>query len=298
MYITTSNTFFKFLSMIKSGKKYNCFDLAGHDKSSNLPIKVADVNNLGDSYIVFGEERRKVEADIITMAGINPYNFMKVMQELVSKRVNVQMFCTSETRKFLSDRAETIKIQWLKDLKSCSGILKFDNVFWCYEILVVQHTVSVNLYHVFDGGRNISMVNSHMVGITDTISGKTTITYHKHVNEDAVWGFQVKESILINICRMVFFLQYAEVQTKIVNNKTGKKKIGSEKYINQTEIPVEVIDSHYYTTIMRTEGFGVRGHMRKQHYGPGRMEWKLIWIQDFEKKGYTRKAKILENQSN
>lgn len=90
------------------------------------------------------------------------------------------------------------------------------------------------------------------------------------------------------------FLKYAEVETKIIPGNKKDKHIGV-KYLNDTNRPVEILDSTYYTTISRTEGFGVRGHFRFQPYGPGMSKKKLIWISDFQKAGYTRSAKILNS---
>ena len=47
----------------------------------------------------------------------------------------------------------------------------------------------------------------------------------------------------------------------------------------------------YYTTIIRSEGFGVKGHFRMQACGRNHREHRLVYIKPFEKKGYTRRAK-------
>lgn len=88
------------------------------------------------------------------------------------------------------------------------------------------------------------------------------------------------------------FLKYAEVETKIVNAKRKENHLG-EKYVNETSRNIEILDSTYFTTISRTDGFGVSGHFRFQPYGPGLSLKRLQWIADYEKTGYTRKAKIL-----
>ena len=88
------------------------------------------------------------------------------------------------------------------------------------------------------------------------------------------------------------FLQYAEVETKVINAQKKDHHIGF-KYLNETNKNVEILDSTYFTTISRTEGFGVRGHFRFQAYGPGLQQKKLIWISAFQKEGYTKRAKII-----
>ena len=87
------------------------------------------------------------------------------------------------------------------------------------------------------------------------------------------------------------FLKYADVETKVIEGTKKDKHIGV-KYVNDTKNKIEILDSTYYKTISRTEGFGVRGHFRFQPYGPGLMHRRLQWISEYEKQGYTRKAKI------
>lgn len=91
------------------------------------------------------------------------------------------------------------------------------------------------------------------------------------------------------------FLQYAEVDSKIINAKRREHHVGA-KYVNETNYKVNVLDSTYFTTISRTEGFGVKGHFRLQPYGPGLSKKRLQWISEYEKTGYTRKAKILSHE--
>lgn len=88
------------------------------------------------------------------------------------------------------------------------------------------------------------------------------------------------------------FLKYCPMETKMVNGGRREKHVG-EKYVNETKYAVEILDSTWFTTIIRSEGFGVGGHFRMQPYGPGMAQKKLIWIEPFEKTGYTRKARIL-----
>ena len=88
------------------------------------------------------------------------------------------------------------------------------------------------------------------------------------------------------------FLKYADIETKIVNGKRKENHLG-QKYVNETIYKVQILDSTYFTTISRTEGFGVRGHFRLQPFGSNLSNKKLIWITDYQKTGYTKQAKIL-----
>ncbi len=96
--------------------------------------------------------------------------------------------------------------------------------------------------------------------------------------------------------------KYAKVETKTctsnskINNSINNK---DKKTINYTNLDLKFRDCTWFTTICRNEGFKVRGHFRLQ---PKKVngEWvkELIYINEFEKKGYHRVAKIERHETN
>lgn len=104
------------------------------------------------------------------------------------------------------------------------------------------------------------------------------------------WFWKIESTIIANL----IFRKYAEVETKIIIPTNNKPKTG--EYFNKTRCLFTILDSKWFTNLIRTEGFKVRGHFRLQPYKDEKKEWtkKLIWIEDFKKNGYTHKAKITE----
>lgn len=94
----------------------------------------------------------------------------------------------------------------------------------------------------------------------------------------------------------ICFIKHVELETKVIQPQKKDFHIGT-KYVNETKKKIEVLDSTWFTTIVRSEGFDVRGHFRFQVSGKGRSERKLVWVNGFEKTGYTRKAKLAVLQS-
>lgn len=91
----------------------------------------------------------------------------------------------------------------------------------------------------------------------------------------------------------ILFKQYAPIETKILKNEKGtsnKTVLNKEKYLNDAKVAVQIIDSTWFTNIIRKEGFWVRGHFGLRACGPGRTERKLTWIDTYEKSGYNRAA--------
>ena len=97
------------------------------------------------------------------------------------------------------------------------------------------------------------------------------------------------------IIQFLMFLQTVDIETKIIDGRPGKgqrkTKAAGKKMFNELPFTLEIIDSTFYQRIVRTEGFKVSTHLRWQPYGPGLSKKKLILIDEFEKKGYTRRAK-------
>lgn len=135
--------------------------------------------------------------------------------------------------------------------------------------------------------------------------GQPVCFYHQ-INSDEVWwltksiakdlkGISVKEWIQVEYLKMAtvhFFKEFAEVETKFIGANKTVKEIGC-KYVNDTKLDITYLDSKWFTNLVKSEGFNVRGHFRLQPFGEGLKQRKLIWINDFEKSGYTAKARIL-----
>jgi hypothetical protein len=123
------------------------------------------------------------------------------------------------------------------------------------------------------------------------------ITLTKESSKDFVWkewedAGQDQTYWVAWLIGLLTFIKYCPLETKYVAAGRKDHHVG-EKYVNETKQRIEILDSTWFTTIVRSEGFGVTGHFRMQPYGPGLAQRRLTWIEPFEKHGYTRKAKIL-----
>ena len=108
-------------------------------------------------------------------------------------------------------------------------------------------------------------------------------------NED-LWRIQ-------EIYNYLLFKKYGNVDIETVAAKKTlrKSQILGEKVNNFMGIDVQVLDSRWFTTICRDEGFLVSGHFRLQPYKDENGEWtrKLIYINPYAKHGYHRLAPIV-----
>lgn len=106
---------------------------------------------------------------------------------------------------------------------------------------------------------------------------------------DAVWWR------LEMVYGYLVFKKYSDVELEVVCREKTLRKSGilHEKVNNFMGINVTLLDSRWFTTICRNEGFAVRGHFRLQPCKQGG-EWtrKLIYINPYTKNGYHRQAKM------
>lgn len=97
---------------------------------------------------------------------------------------------------------------------------------------------------------------------------------------------------------ILIFKHFGEVETVLVG--AGAKRVIPEmeekQVLNRAPFKVNMIDCSWLKTIIRKEGFLVRGHFRLQRFGIGRLERRLIYIKPFKKNGYVRRARKLINQ--
>jgi hypothetical protein len=99
-------------------------------------------------------------------------------------------------------------------------------------------------------------------------------------------------SVIADVFSLILFLKYCDLETKEVKGNSRATHIGT-KYVNETKNNIQILDSTWFTTLVRSDGFHVRGHFRFQPCGQGMKDRKLIWISDYDKEGYTRQAKVL-----
>ena len=92
---------------------------------------------------------------------------------------------------------------------------------------------------------------------------------------------------------ILLFKKYAEVETVEAQKDKKVRTPDGDKLLVETDVKVNYIDCSWFRTIVRNEGFMVSGHFRLQPCKKdGEWTRKLIYIEPYQKHGYTRKAKI------
>lgn len=134
---------------------------------------------------------------------------------------------------------------------------------------------------------------------------------HLMANSESEYGFETSyqkqpdgtliENAFATVVGYHLFKKYAKVEVKEVANHskfTDKTAINPEfsKVMNDTSFDITMMDSTWFTTIVRNERFKVRGHFRLQpKKKDGEWTKELIYINEYQKNGYHRQAKIEKN---
>lgn len=111
-------------------------------------------------------------------------------------------------------------------------------------------------------------------------------------------GVDRGEDVYYELFRIIvvflMFKKYANVEETNVLGKSKANQNG-EKIKNETDHSIQYMDCKWFTTIVRSEGFKVRGHFRLQpKKKDGEWTKELIYIEEFSKNGYTSVAKKLD----
>ena len=104
------------------------------------------------------------------------------------------------------------------------------------------------------------------------------------------------KEFFIKALNVLILKKYGKVETQVVEGR-GQRKFGKSYVVNKAPFPIHRLDGSWFKTIIRTNGFGVKGHWRLQACGKGWKEHKLIFISGFQKHGYIRRAPALATRA-
>lgn len=129
-------------------------------------------------------------------------------------------------------------------------------------------------------------IDQHSIEAVDEEFGESLSQYGRDINGniiDYLWSF-------------ILLYNFTETENKIVHGtdteKSRRVKVDDEKFLNESANNIEIVDTTYFTKIVRTDPFGVTGHFKVQNFGPGNALSKIIYVSDYKKEGYTRESKI------
>jgi hypothetical protein len=221
----------------------------------------------------------------------NYYNFANPTAEFMSERLstlnnilndkNFKDYLITDTVKEIADK---IKVGLDFNYKLLNTIKNQASTYLLGKDKFVRFEVkNENIYVLYvDYDYKTTWLNYEMFRI-QTVEGKL---YGASPKSQHVAELLTKYLIFVN-------LSDVEIMFLPPNKKVGTKKLGNIK--NDSEYNVTVVDSSWNKFVVRTEAFSVSGHLRLQPYGKNLSLRKLVWIEPYEKKGYFKSAKIVND---
>lgn len=197
-----------------------------------------------------------------------------------------------------------------KSKESMQKLLKYEID---HEDISIKGTFIIGRFVImvdYEKKEEVDMPEAH-ISVFDT-DGVTVLLYiSTHLHEDGykegIWISKSLQSIstytdnewvyhfLLQVLCTQLFKKYASVETKILYPNQKPPRDILCPYRNNTDFKITYLDSKWFTTLVRSEGFNVRGHFRLQpKKKDGEWTRELIWIDEFRKHGYTSHAKVLE----
>lgn len=242
-------------------------------------------------------EKKYMESEVYTDGGkaiyTNPYSsytdyHKDIFNKICTNRLDKGLYYVTDS--FLDAIHQKGVFEKLRDIyyevpKGTGVYLDSLHQLFLYEVKSNEDSKEVTIYCFY---------KNCLVGFYNVILDKAGGGLENKANftSDRETGNSTSTFLLIAIISL--FREYANVDVKHLNKKTGGT-IFNCVYSNDTEKNIKVLDSTWFTTLVKSEGFKVRGHFRlqpKKHKGKWTKE--LIWISEFQKNGYIREAGILK----
>lgn len=182
-------------------------------------------------------------------------------------------------------------------LQNTNGTLIINDRTICYEIENIDEKLSKLTYFYFQKNSteapelrcfmSVDFNNKNSSAKTQTYISKSGI-----YNNDFELSVETYIKVLVATLN---FIKYADIEVKLL---PANKKIKdfNYKYVNDTSSNIQILNSTWFTTLIKSDSFKVRGHFRLQPKKKNG-EWtkELIWINEYEKTGYISEAKKMNS---
>lgn len=173
----------------------------------------------------------------------------------------------------------------------------------CAAVIKIKEDFSCAIFNKAKDGEHVYLLGKNEFFRYVKLNGALRATYWNRVKHIAFeFGFHLEKDryyfphtepeIFNRLVRLMIFVELGDIDVEVIEGgrNNGKPKKNG-KITNTSNNTVYVVDSSWNKLIIRTDGFAVRGHFRLQPCGHNMADRKLIWVDAFEKHGYTRRPK-------
>jgi len=178
-------------------------------------------------------------------------------------------------------------------IQETSGTLIINDRTICFALENIDEKISKLTYFFFQKNAsdapelrcfmNVDFNNQNSSANTQTYISKSGI-----YKNDRILSIEIYIKLLISTLN---FIKYADIEVKLLPPNKKVKDFNC-KYVNDTSSNIQILNSTWFTTLIKSDSFKVRGHFRLQpKKKDGEWTKELIWINEYEKTGYISEAK-------
>ncbi len=221
-----------------------------------------------------------------------------------SVRAKTITYVSEAVRKAFDENPKVATKMWelRNEVESSTGILLVGRgtvYMYSIENSIADKKVEA---HIFTFQNDVWMSYSEMFFDYDETDaeGKKPTKFYKNVSFDVVENepnYNVTYPLQM-VVSYLLFKKYAEHEIKLSDGiKVKHQTVNDVVYQNELSLPINIFDSRWFTTFVKSEAFKVSGHFKLQPCGPAMQNRKLIWVNEYTKHGMARPAKMLSEDS-
>lgn len=165
----------------------------------------------------------------------------------------------------------------------------------------IASMIAVDLSPCVDDSQPLDFIPESSDGSTmGRVKIETIYLARNWMNQYGIPIYEYMYSLVTKTILFFIFEKYAKVHVETETafaRRKSRSKIYNEKVSNAFHFDIQLRDCTWFTTICRNEDFKVSGHLRLQPCGKNLQDRRLIYISEYVKHGYSRKA-ALEKTTN
>lgn len=255
-------------------------------------LKMLQTNSLGPLAIQ-SQDKNELTDDLLAEFG----KLWKINSPSFNKNVKILSIPFAQAVHQSADKLTSGDLIDKAFLENSAGTLILNDRTICYSFEKKNDTINELTYFFFKKTPADAMELLSFIYMEFDASDSEANT-HSYFAKSGIYQGDIALSIEVYTKLLVAtlnFIKYADIQVKILPPNKTVKDIRC-KYVNETDSGIQFLDSTWFTTLVKSDAFKVRGHFRLQpKKKDGEWTKELIWINDFQKTGYTAPAKKLNS---
>lgn len=238
---------------------------------------------------IHSQDKNELTDDLLEEFG----KIWKLNSDLFSKDVKVLSIPFAEALLQSVDKLSSGDLLDKAFLQNTSGTIIISDRTMCYTFERINEKQTNLTYYFFQKNSTESpelrcFIYLEFNGQDSSTNIQTYISKSGIYNDNINFSTELYIRILIATLN---FIKFADIEVKILPPNKRIKDIDC-KYVNDTSSNIKYLNSTWFTTLIKSDNFKVRGHFKLQ---PKKVngEWtkQIIWVNEFEKTGYTSIAK-------